>query len=510
MSSDSEIETLDILSREVVIHCRQYRGLSALRSKLDKFEKSLGKLADAPIVVIGLLSLAIIILVVPYFARHHADTLVFWLALATIAASTVLAACTLSRESTIKLDESGLHFEGPISNSLSKNRFKWNELKQILFAENKQLSDTPNQLFLDFGLDGAAEVELSILSRNDLRDILLGAALWAPQVKILPAAVAQNLGVKDRRTINPLDFTELWQNKLDSRFTATTFVPLEKDCRLLNKSLIILGQVAMGGMAAVYLAKHQSHGIVVIKESVITGSVDDENVQKAVELFQREANLLSKINHHRIARIFDYFIEDGRHYLMLEHIPGRTLRLFIKANGPVSETVALNWGRQLAEILAYLHELEPPIIHRDLTPDNIIVGNDGKMSVIDFGAANLFVGTATGTIIGKTNYMPPEQFQGKATPQSDIYALGAVLHFITRAEDPQRPMPNLPSDAKAIATHTLRAPADKTEPVSRGSKTSERLQTLISTCLEQDAQLRPSSARELIQAIDALRAGRKV
>ncbi len=78
-----------------------------------------------------------------------------------------------------------------------------------------------------------------------------------------------------------------------------------------------------------------------------------------------------------------------------------------------------------------------PVIHRDLTPDNIVVKDDGTLVVIDFGAANEFIGNSTGTFVGKQCYISPEQFRGKAVPQSDIYALGCTLHYLLTGSDPQ-------------------------------------------------------------------------
>lgn len=81
--------------------------------------------------------------------------------------------------------------------------------------------------------------------------------------------------------------------------------------------------------------------------------------------------------------------------------------------------------------------MHPPVIHRDITPDNIVLNEDGKLVLVDFGAANEFLSTVTGTMIGKQGYMPPEQFRGRATTQSDIYALGCTLHFLLTGTDPE-------------------------------------------------------------------------
>ena len=243
---------------------------------------------------------------------------------------------------------------------------------------------------------------------------------------------------------------------------------------------------------------------------------------KAAELFKREAMLLCSISHARIAKIYDYFVEDDRHYLVLEHIPGRTIRNFIANHGPVNDTIVIRWGKQLAEVLQYLHSLTPPIIHRDLTPDNIIVGEDGQLSVIDFGAANIFLGTATGTIIGKASYMPPEQFKGKASTVSDIYSLGGVLHYISTGHDPELDLNLSPNPSHAqiglagntgpnagpnTNTNTTRATSsdlylDSKSKAQPKSSPTTKLRAIIQDCLKADSKERIPTAAALMSRLE--------
>lgn len=143
------------------------------------------------------------------------------------------------------------------------------------------------------------------------------------------------------------------------------------------------------------------------------------------------------MRHKQIARVYDHFVEQGRHYLLIEQIRGRTLRQIVFEEGPQSEEKVLSYSIQIAEILDYLHNQELPIIHRDLTPDNLIVNEYGKLFLIDFGSANEFTGTATGTLVGKHAYMSPEQVRGKATPASDIYSFGQTICYCLSACDPK-------------------------------------------------------------------------
>ncbi len=146
---------------------------------------------------------------------------------------------------------------------------------------------------------------------------------------------------------------------------------------------------------------------------------------------------LLKISHPNIVKVLDYFIEQDRNYLMLEYVNGQDLRQLVKQNGPQKESTVINWALQMVSILKYLHEQDPPLIHRDFTPDNIVLCDDGSIVVIDFGAANEFIGNATGTFVGKHAFIAPEQFRGKAVVQSDIYALGCTLYFLLTGQEPE-------------------------------------------------------------------------
>ena len=135
--------------------------------------------------------------------------------------------------------------------------------------------------------------------------------------------------------------------------------------------------------------------------------------------------------------------------MLLERINGSTLRNYVRDRGAVSEHQALIWAREIAEIVSYLHSRTPPIIHRDLTPENLVLDMRGSLVLVDFGAANEFVGTVTGTLVGKPSYIAPEQFSGRACLESDLYSLGAVLHFMLTAKEPEPLSVNSPRKINA-------------------------------------------------------------
>ena len=122
------------------------------------------------------------------------------------------------------------------------------------------------------------------------------------------------------------------------------------------------------------------------------------------------------------------------------------MRSFIRDNGAVSPYQVRRWLGRIIEVVGYLHGNDPPVVHRDISPDNLMLGRDGRIFLIDFGAANHFLGTATGTMIGKQHYIPPEQFRGHASFASDIYAIAGTAFYMLTGRDPE-PLTQIDGDA---------------------------------------------------------------
>jgi parallel beta-helix repeat protein len=158
--------------------------------------------------------------------------------------------------------------------------------------------------------------------------------------------------------------------------------------------------------------------------------------------FDREAATLAGLSHPGICAITDQFEQDGYGYLVLEMIQGRTLseELVMHGSPGLSESEVHSWVRQLGDALAYLHCQVPAIIFRDIKPQNIMLRQDGRVALIDFGIARPVVATG-GTTIGTPGYAPPEQYQGIAEPRSDQYALAATLHHLLTGRDPSHQTP---------------------------------------------------------------------
>jgi ABC-type branched-subunit amino acid transport system substrate-binding protein/serine/threonine protein kinase len=202
----------------------------------------------------------------------------------------------------------------------------------------------------------------------------------------------------------------------------------------------LLGQ---GGMGAVYLAQDTrfSSKTCVIKE-MLDHFNDPEQRAQATESFHREADMLAQMKHVGIPEVFDRFTESNRHYLVMEYINGTDLeQRLIDNGGPFTEKEVIAWCIQCCDVLSYLHHQKPPIIYRDMKPANVITTNWGKVYLVDFGIARFFNPVSRGTMIGTQGYAPPEQYRGQVEPRSDLYALGATMHYLLTGRDPQNEPP---------------------------------------------------------------------
>ena len=220
----------------------------------------------------------------------------------------------------------------------------------------------------------------------------------------------------------------LWPNRAARpRHGAAESLPIER----------LLGG---GGMGMVYLAHDQrlANRPCAIKE-MVDHFIDQQQRIEANEYFAREADTLAQLKHQAIPAITDRFDDQNRHYLVMEYVEGRNLEEEIAARGgPLPEGLVIDIARQLCDVLAYLHGLTPPIVYRDMKPSNVMLTPKGRVVLVDFGIARLFKAARKGTMIGTLGFAPPEQYQGVVDPRSDIYSLGATLHYVLTGRDPEK------------------------------------------------------------------------
>ncbi len=198
-----------------------------------------------------------------------------------------------------------------------------------------------------------------------------------------------------------------------------------------------------GGMKLVYLAEDLR---LAARPCALAEMVDSftspDLQQQAVAAFQREADMLAQLANEHIPRIFDRFSEANHHYLVMEYIDGTTLEDELRAQGgklPPAQVIEI--ALQILTTLEYLHNLDPPVIYRDLKPSNVMVTRGGMAKLIDFGIARLFAPLSNATMIGTQGYAPPEQYRGRVETRSDLYALGATMHHALSGRDPAAEAP---------------------------------------------------------------------
>ena len=253
---------------------------------------------------------------------------------------------------------------------------------------------------------------------------------------------------------------------------------------LIQNRYEIIRVLGTGGFARVYLAHDQRLGRQVAIKELLATRLDEAEQQQALILFEREARMLAQLDHLGLTNIWDYFLHAGRAYLVMEYVPGPTLReLVVHNDGPLPESTVLDCGLQLCNVLSYLHSQTPPIIFRDLKPSNVIAENAASepgtanesftLKLIDFGIARLFKPdqSADTIIIGTPGYAAPEQYgQGQSDQRSDVYSLGATLHHLACGQPPTGlilpPLLSVNQQcsgglARIIARATMISPADR-------------------------------------------------
>jgi eukaryotic-like serine/threonine-protein kinase len=255
--------------------------------------------------------------------------------------------------------------------------------------------------------------------------------------------------------------------------------------------------IGVGGMGSVYRARDLHFPnvvkLVAVKE-MINQARDPIVRQTIVQNFEREANILVTLEHPTIPRIFDYFTHNDRSYLVLEFINGKDLEEMLSEQQTYfSEEQVIKWAIELCDVLSYLHNHKPePIIFRDMKPSNVMVNQYNNIILIDFGIAKNFRDGQKGTMIGTEGYSPPEQYRGEATPQADIYALGATIHHLLTGKDPRLEPPFTFADR----------PIRKINPA-----VSIEMETVISAALQYSPADRFQSADAMKEALTT--AGRK-
>jgi serine/threonine protein kinase len=275
-----------------------------------------------------------------------------------------------------------------------------------------------------------------------------------------------------------------------------------------------------GGFGVAYRATDLQGASVIVKEL----HIERASEWKAIELFEREARVLSGLAHPNIPAFRDFFVHggplplpvsratfDGSEearclVLVQELVSGLTLEQRVEAKAPLSTEEAEAVLRDLLGALAYLHERTPPVIHRDLKPANVVLSPEGNAYLVDFGATQTHllalageerVGSSGSTIVGTPEYMPPEQIRGDTRPASDLYALGLTIAVA---------MAGRPPSELRFNDRTGKLALDRALPSDTPPRLESALAAMVAPLLGQRAR----SAREVLAILDNPRSERPV
>ncbi len=233
-----------------------------------------------------------------------------------------------------------------------------------------------------------------------------------------------------------------------------------------------------GSRSGVFLAEHvRLHALFAVKAA---WKADSEETDLLAE-----AQLLKKLSHPMIPEVLDIFDEPDCTVVLEEYEPGPSLAQYLGKNGPVDEETGRAWFSELADVLSFLHRQEPPVMHLDIKPSNIILRRDGQLVLLDFGSART-AGDSRPVRSGSPGYMAPEQRYGTGAPDPrwDIYSLGAVMYQMMTG--------SVPKPAPAVQVPARR----------KNSKLSRDMGRILSRCMARRMEDRYADAGELAAALN--------
>jgi len=277
---------------------------------------------------------------------------------------------------------------------------------------------------------------------------------------------------------------------------------MDLEGRILDGRYRLGSLLGVGGMARVYLATDR-----VLERQVAVKVLSPPYAQDPVfvERFRREARSAARLSHPNIVAVFDSGTDAGRHYLVMEYVAGQSLAQLLASQGRLAPRQAAELGVEVCAALAAAHA--QGLVHRDVKPANVLVGDDGRVKVTDFGivkAAATATLTGTGTVLSTAAYLSPEEAQGGSVDaRSDLYSLGCVLYELLCGSPPFGS--GVDGPPVAIATRHLHQPPEP--PSAHNPQVDARLDAVVLTALAKDPAQRYQSAIELRDALGRVLAG---
>lgn len=257
---------------------------------------------------------------------------------------------------------------------------------------------------------------------------------------------------------------------------------------LLDNKYKILSEIGHGGMSVVYLAiNERANKTWAVKEIRKDGVCDFEAVKQGLIV---ETDMLKRLNHPHLPSIIDVIDMDDSFIIVMDYIEGRSLQSVLKQGGAQPKELVVEWGKQLCDVLGYLHSREPAIIYRDMKPANVMLKPNGDVTLIDFGTAREFKNRAMvedTTCLGTRGYAAPEQFggRGQTDARTDIYCLGATLYHLLTGHSPAEP----PYEIKPLSYWDA-------------NYAGSGLEFIINKCCQQDPNARYQSCAELMYDLE--------
>jgi hypothetical protein len=372
---------------------------------------------------------------------------------------------------------------------------KWNWIASVKYNQNNASPSGQPFIQFHFAWDNVPRDQQpklrKLLSNPVLKDISKGAP--TPGMKLFPSKVSHEADIPRmvsalQHFLDPdkcdlrisevqgnserLTYTKFWLDSLESsKARKRDLNPLVAGETLAEGKYKIVKRIGAGGQALTYLAEcNDIPSKVVLKEFVLPARGGIEIKRRAFASVENEAALLKQLSHPQIVKLTDLFVDGNRAYLVLEYIDAKSLRHLVQESGIFDEPKVISLATQMCGILQYLHAQCPPVIHRDFTPDNLLLNSDGKLTLVDFNVAERLESEYTKTVVGKHCYIPPEQFRGRATVQSDIYACGATMYWLLTGQDPE--------------------PITISHPLSVNSQVSSNMDTIVAKATNPDTRLR--------------------
>lgn len=360
----------------------------------------------------------------------------------------------------------------------------WDWLTNVEIRQ-RTLSIVPNYVYFKFRNN-----QDCLILWDDIRETMDSTTLiscvrtWAPRAEIIGDA-------KLTKSESIATYTEIWLKDMSSTKTGKriradhTLAP----GTILSDSYKIAQVLSGGGQGTAYLASVLPTANVanlppeiVIKEFILPSN--DRGLKKATESLVKEVAIMRRINSPLIIHLFDFFMEDARGYLVLEYIDGTNLRQLVDKEGPLDDKKTAKIGIMLCDALTYLHALDPAVVHGDVTPDNVMLKDDGTIKLMDFDAAAELTRNKTNTVVGKHAYMSSEQFKGELGDSCDMYALGCTLNFLLTGSDPE--------------------PVSESHPAVVVETVSQAMNEIVSTATKFDATRRFPNLHEMRQQLERI------